>query len=232
MAYAEPAESPRPIEPRDACCGRHSLAARAARSVSDAAAGIASVLIVAEVERAEAERLVGAHRASVKDKDPLAPGTGSAGRSPNARPCRSATVFDFPSRLARGRAHAIPEGKCWGSSVATVLSPQSKRCPRAPTNHPSATPDARAPPALRSGACACSNNLTEGHMVWVRSQRGVHERLPSYGAMPRLAGLGLARAAAEIPVAERGTWFDTCPGREGNGWPSSPADRCFATVSA
>ena len=104
VAYAEPAESPRPIEPRDACCGRHSLAARAARSVSDAAAGIASVLIVAEVERAEAERLVGAHRASVKDKDPLAPGTGSAGRSPNARPCRSATVFDFPSRLARGRA--------------------------------------------------------------------------------------------------------------------------------
>jgi hypothetical protein len=37
------------------------LAARAARSVSDAAAGIASVLIAAEVERAEAERLVGAH---------------------------------------------------------------------------------------------------------------------------------------------------------------------------
>jgi hypothetical protein len=35
--------------------------------------GIASVLIGAEVERAEAERLVGAHRASVHDKDPLAP---------------------------------------------------------------------------------------------------------------------------------------------------------------
>ena len=45
----------------------------AARAVSDAATGIASVLIVAEVERAEASRLVGAHRASVKDKDPLAP---------------------------------------------------------------------------------------------------------------------------------------------------------------
>jgi hypothetical protein len=43
--------------------------------------------------------------------------TGSAGRSPrspSARPCRPATVFDFPSRLARGRACALPEGKCWG----------------------------------------------------------------------------------------------------------------------
>jgi hypothetical protein len=45
----------------------------AARAVSDAAAGVASVLIVAEAERAEAERLVGAHCASVNDKDPLAP---------------------------------------------------------------------------------------------------------------------------------------------------------------
>jgi hypothetical protein len=45
----------------------------AARAVADAAAGVASVLIVAEVERAEAERLVGAHRASVSDKDRLAP---------------------------------------------------------------------------------------------------------------------------------------------------------------
>jgi hypothetical protein len=49
------------------------LAARAARAVSEAAAGVGSVLIVSEVERAEAERLVGAHRASVNDKDPLAP---------------------------------------------------------------------------------------------------------------------------------------------------------------
>jgi hypothetical protein len=40
--------------------------------VSDAAAGVASVLIVGEVERGEAERLVGAHCATVKDKDPLA----------------------------------------------------------------------------------------------------------------------------------------------------------------
>ena len=31
------------------------------------------MLIVSEVERAEAERLVGAYRASVNDKDPLAP---------------------------------------------------------------------------------------------------------------------------------------------------------------
>jgi len=72
-AYAAGAESPRPVEARDACCGRHSLAARAARAVSDAAAGIASVLIVGEAERAEAERLVGAHCATVGDRDPLAP---------------------------------------------------------------------------------------------------------------------------------------------------------------
>lgn len=45
----------------------------AARAVSDAAAGVASLLIVAENERADAGRLVGAHHASVKDKDPLAP---------------------------------------------------------------------------------------------------------------------------------------------------------------
>src|SRR5712671_161212 len=31
--------------------------------------------------------------------------------------------------------------------------------------------------------------------------------------MPQSAGLGLARAAAETPAVERGTWFDTCPGR-------------------
>ena len=72
-AYADTAGSPRPVAARDECRGRHSLAVRAARSVSDAMAGIASVLIVAEEERGEAERLVGAHCASVKDKDPLAP---------------------------------------------------------------------------------------------------------------------------------------------------------------
>jgi hypothetical protein len=79
-AYAEPAEPPRPVEARDACRGRHSLAARAARAVSDAAAGIASVLIVGKAERAEAERLVGAFRASVNDKDPLAPVVVAGGR--------------------------------------------------------------------------------------------------------------------------------------------------------
>ena len=73
VANAGVAEPPRPVAARDACRGRHSLAARAARAVSDATAGIASVLIVAEAERAEAERLVGAHCASVNDKDPLAP---------------------------------------------------------------------------------------------------------------------------------------------------------------
>src|SRR5689334_22434079 len=31
--------------------------------------------------------------------------------------------------------------------------------------------------------------------------------------MPRSAGLGLARVAADTPVVERGTLFDTCPGR-------------------
>ena len=71
--YAGAADPPRPIAARDACRGRHSLAARAARAVSDAKAGIASVLIVEEAERAEAERLVGGHRATAKDKDPLAP---------------------------------------------------------------------------------------------------------------------------------------------------------------
>lgn len=71
-AYAGGVDPPRPVEARDACRGRHSLAARDARSVSDAAADIASVLIVSENERAEALRLVGAHRASVNDKDPLA----------------------------------------------------------------------------------------------------------------------------------------------------------------
>jgi hypothetical protein len=71
-AYADAADPPRPIAASNACLGRHSLAARAARAVSDAVAGIASVLIVSEAERVEAERLVGGYRASVKDKDPLA----------------------------------------------------------------------------------------------------------------------------------------------------------------
>jgi hypothetical protein len=72
-AYADGAGAPRRTTPVAARCGPHSLAARAARAVSDAAAGIASVLIVAAEERGEAERLVGGHRASVNDKDPLAP---------------------------------------------------------------------------------------------------------------------------------------------------------------
>ena len=71
--YAGAADPPRPVAARDPCRGRHSLAARAARAVSEAGAGIASVLIIAEAERAEAERLVGAHCTTVKDKDPLAP---------------------------------------------------------------------------------------------------------------------------------------------------------------
>src|SRR5438309_11000816 len=32
-------------------------------------------------------------------------------------------------------------------------------------------------------------------------------------AVPRSAGLGYTRVAAQIPVAEQDTWFDTCPGR-------------------
>src|SRR5580693_2901674 len=40
--------------------------------------------------------------------------TGSADRSPTARPCRPATVFDFRSRLARGRAHAGGRGSVGG----------------------------------------------------------------------------------------------------------------------
>jgi hypothetical protein len=73
-AYASGAESPQPVEARGPCRAgsRHSLAARAARSVSDAAAGVASVLIVTEEERAEAKRLVGGHCATVHDRDPMA----------------------------------------------------------------------------------------------------------------------------------------------------------------
>ena len=72
VAYAEGAESARPLRLAMRAAGRHSLGARAARAPSDAAAGDASVLIVAEAERAEAERLVGAHCASLRDQDPLA----------------------------------------------------------------------------------------------------------------------------------------------------------------
>ena len=35
--------------------------------------------------------------------------TGSADRSTSAQPCRQATAFDSPTRLARVRAHALPE---------------------------------------------------------------------------------------------------------------------------
>jgi hypothetical protein len=72
-AYADGVGPSQRVAAGAALSGQHSLAARAARSLSDAAAGVASVLIVTEAERAEAERLVGAHRASVYDKDPLAP---------------------------------------------------------------------------------------------------------------------------------------------------------------
>jgi len=44
----------------------------------------------------------------------------------------------------------------------------------------------------------------------MRTQRTPHH------SMLRSAGLGLAQAAAETPAAERGTWFDTCPGRAAN----------------
>jgi integrase len=37
---------------------------------------------------------------------------GSADRSPSARPCRPATVFDFQPPRAQARARAT-EGKCW-----------------------------------------------------------------------------------------------------------------------
>src|SRR5580704_6165195 len=38
---------------------------------------------------------------------------GSADRSPSARPCRPATVFDFPPPLARACARAARRWKCW-----------------------------------------------------------------------------------------------------------------------
>jgi hypothetical protein len=95
-AYADTAGSPQPVAARDACRGRHSQAARAARAVSDAAAGIASVLIVSEEERAEAERLVGAHRASVNDKDPLAPVVVATG-------VEAGEFFGKYGRVKRGR---------------------------------------------------------------------------------------------------------------------------------
>jgi hypothetical protein len=45
---------------------------------------------------------------------------GSAARSPSARPCRPATAFDFPSRLARGRAR-VDGGEVWGSISAGIV---------------------------------------------------------------------------------------------------------------
>lgn len=106
-AYADASEPPRPVEPRAAYRGRHSLAARAARAVSDAGAGIASVLIVADSERAEAERLVGAHCASVKDKDPLAPVVVNGRRQPPvivaASGAEAAEFFATYGRVKRGR---------------------------------------------------------------------------------------------------------------------------------
>jgi hypothetical protein len=41
----------------------------------------------------------------------------------------------------------------------------------------------------------------------------VQEGRPSQLSMPRSVSLGLARAVAETPAPERGTWFDMCPGR-------------------
>jgi hypothetical protein len=105
-AYADAAESPRPVAARDACRGRYSLAARAARAVSDAAAGIASVLIVGEAERGEAERLVGAHCASVNDEDPLAPVVVNGRRQPPVIVASGAEAGEFFAtygRVKRGR---------------------------------------------------------------------------------------------------------------------------------
>jgi hypothetical protein len=72
-ACASAAESPQPVEARRACRGRHSLAARCAGAVSEAAAGVASLLIVAEMERAEAERLVGVGFANLALGDRVEP---------------------------------------------------------------------------------------------------------------------------------------------------------------
>jgi hypothetical protein len=115
-AYADAAGPPRPIDARDACRGRHSLAARA---VSDAAAGIASVLIVAEEERAEAERLVGAHCATIKDRDPLAPVV-VAGRL--TRPVvvasgREAGEFFATYGRVKGRHATVPPHKAAGNRL-------------------------------------------------------------------------------------------------------------------
>ena len=35
-------------------------------------------------------------------------------------PCRPATAFDFRRPLARGRAHAVTEGKCWGTVLVRL----------------------------------------------------------------------------------------------------------------
>ena len=99
-------KTPRPVPAGDACRGRHSLAARAARAVSDAGAGTACVLIVGEAERAEAERLVGAHRATVKDKDPLAPVVVDGRRQPPVIVASGSEAGEFVAaygRVKRGR---------------------------------------------------------------------------------------------------------------------------------
>ena len=67
------------------------------------------------------------------------------------QPCRPATVFDFRQPLARGRAHALTEGKCWrfyppaaplqaALRLAPLIIPmidliQSARLFKAPTAH-------------------------------------------------------------------------------------------------
>ena len=45
---------------------------------------------------------------------------GSADRSPTARPYQPATAFDSPTRLARTRAHALPEWKCGHAGVVDL----------------------------------------------------------------------------------------------------------------
>jgi hypothetical protein len=96
--------------------GQHSLAARAARSVSDAAAGIACVMIVSEEERGEAERLVGAHCASSATKIRWRPSSwraGSRSRSSSRAAWRRAISLRGTGGLGGGgdflRAHP-PKG--------------------------------------------------------------------------------------------------------------------------
>src|ERR1700737_4384375 len=53
---------------------------------------------------------------------------GSAARLPTARPCPPATVLDFRARLARGRARAAREGKCWrdAEGILSILETHHK----------------------------------------------------------------------------------------------------------